>query len=493
MVNRQGHIDIIANRMTKSFGDGTLGLQVVKQALALDRTQLEGLLGREEQNSAIEQDLSTLVSLQSHWQELNGETNGAGLIRKDEHIHAYARRRVHDDLDLMYTRFNPHIFALTAFFAGWKYRHITRKIQVMEEEPGTLKTLRRLSHSAPLITSSDHQSNLDQVVLGWALYMNRIPMPLFQAGINLALGKTRRKLPALGAYFIDKGRLGTLDGGRPDLLYIRTRSEMRKHMWDMNINQHHYSQAGRSYTGEFPGQHYLTGKEMIDVSLISDAMAFQKETGKKVWVGMISLANSLVAEGESLYAHALEKKSVPSTDMMAEWAQTSAHLGDYGRKELPITLYVHRPRLLDELAKESDHPQSSRDVTRHILEEIGRHRTVLPVPLLSLAVETYREQMEGISGNQHPSYATLRTVFTDLRNALGKHHAVLHSSLSAQEHVAPAKIDDAFFSALLTHEKLGSLQIVSTCYDKSRLYWHVRPTDSYILPFMANTLRHLKR
>jgi len=457
MPSRSETIDLLARRVRDEVVGKSPRYALLRQALNLDLTRTQAALTADPRDESSERS--------SHLDELLFEDLLSGISERREdplfvdQLRSFAESRAHGDLESMVTRFNPNLFAWTVFWAGFNYMHILNRVQVVEETPGTLRQIRRLAKSEPLFTASGHQSNIDQVLLGTLFYKHRIPMPLFQAGANLGQGKTKHLLPLLGAYFIDKTRLGTVNGERPDLMYLLTRTANRHAQFERPWPLHDYPQGGRSYDGKFPGTHYKTGRPMLYTSLVSDALDFQAK-GKPVHVALFSISYAFPPEGKQLYDHFLSHETIPDTNVMGEWREADRFYRPFSRQELPIIIYVHRPRLL------SDFGSKPEAATRAILTTIGEGRHVLPFTLLAETLAT---------GEPEGDYDTLHRRFQDARQ--DHEGSRMHPTLQSE------RIERAFGHALQSHLKLGTLT------EENGVYRIAEPGS---IQFAANTIQHLR-
>ncbi|MBU0980637.1 MAG: 1-acyl-sn-glycerol-3-phosphate acyltransferase [Nanoarchaeota archaeon] len=476
MVRRDKLVERIGREARLAFEQGKYSDMAVKQGLDLRISRVSEAASETLQfpeSQRFRDELEYMDSLKQFLDSLEPESpqkRHDGICSNPnlgDFIESSARR----DLEGMVSRFNPFLFNLyVSTLAKWKYRHILKNIQVEEENPGqTIDNLKTYAGKEPMIVVANHCSNVDHVVLGMTLHRYRITMPLIQAGSNLAQGKSKKYLPLLGAYLVDRSRLGR--DGKIDLLYAYNRSVMRQDNITCLLLQNEFFQAGRSYDGSFPGNHHMTHEpKRFDSSLVGDARSVERRTDRPVRVQMVTFTYSWVPEAEMLMRHYLAKETVPDTNLMREWEEFNRFFGDYESGEFPIVMYIHEPRPLQDFAPEEGGAAS---YTKKMAEAIGKAVYVLPVPLAAMAFQ------------DECSYYRVVDEFIRLRNELLENGARLHPSLRPQIRDARYKdLEPVFYQAIKTHQKAGIID-----YEHPR----INVKNRHVFDFMVNSLAHLSQ
>ncbi|MEJ2643281.1 MAG: 1-acyl-sn-glycerol-3-phosphate acyltransferase, partial [Desulfosarcinaceae bacterium] len=142
-------------------------------------------------------------------------------------------------IDEIAARIDPKVIGLGRLLAPLLLERIFDGLSV---QPEGLQPVKKAAQKGPLIFVPCHRSNLDSLVLAYALVQQHLPSPHFFAGRNLAFWPVGGLLRRIGAFFVRRSFKGAVFYATVFAEYIHT-------LLSSGFNIGVYIEGGRSRTG----------------------------------------------------------------------------------------------------------------------------------------------------------------------------------------------------------------------------------------------------
>ncbi|MFP4521377.1 MAG: 1-acyl-sn-glycerol-3-phosphate acyltransferase, partial [Fibrobacterota bacterium] len=122
------------------------------------------------------------------------DENAAHLFRKD--------------LDRLFANYSDLFFWMYSHISEiFLHRNIYRNIVLKPQSFSTFEKLKEECRNGALYYLPNHQSNIDSLVIPWIVNLMELAQPLFCAGDNLAMGRSKFLMPRVNAYLIDRAMM----------------------------------------------------------------------------------------------------------------------------------------------------------------------------------------------------------------------------------------------------------------------------------------------
>ncbi|MEA3347782.1 MAG: 1-acyl-sn-glycerol-3-phosphate acyltransferase [Pseudomonadota bacterium] len=184
--------------------------------------------------------------------------------------------------------FNPAFLILFRAAAKRLFNNFVNSIRAVENAPGTINEVRRLSGNEPVFFIANHISNADHLPILFALNRARLISPVVIGGSNLYRGISEKILPKINVCQLKRDdmiekKIKWL--GNP--IYIETFKQHNQYMWLHNEPYLFYPEGGRSRSGKI-----LKPK----VGIIKNVFEFVKSTHRSAHFIPLSLSYTCVPE-----------------------------------------------------------------------------------------------------------------------------------------------------------------------------------------------------
>lgn len=220
---------------------------------------------------------------------------------------------------------------------------------------GEVKGLQRLVERGTVILAPTHSSNLDSLLIGYAIYRMGLPPFVYGAGLNLFTNPlTSFFMHNLGAY--------TVDRSKTDPLYRETLKEYAT--VTMEAGQHNLFFPGgtRSRSGEIETRVKL-GLLGAGLSAYRNNLLHGREQGERLFVVPCTISYPLVLEGASLVRDFLQETGKSEYIVVEDEFSRVHRWVDFlrGLAELDLRVHVRIGRALDPFGDDVDEEGASHD------------------------------------------------------------------------------------------------------------------------------------
>lgn len=220
---------------------------------------------------------------------------------------------------------------------------------------GEVKGLQRLVERGTVILAPTHSSNLDSLLIGYAIYRMGLPPFVYGAGLNLFTNPlTSFFMHNLGAY--------TVDRSKTDPLYRETLKEYAT--VTMEAGQHNLFFPGgtRSRSGEIETRVKL-GLLGAGLSAYRNNLLHGREQGERIFVVPCTISYPLVLEGASLVRDFLQETGKSEYIVVEDEFSRVHRWVDFlrGLAELDLRVHVRIGRALDPFGDDVDEEGASHD------------------------------------------------------------------------------------------------------------------------------------
>jgi len=219
---------------------------------------------------------------------------------------------------------------------------------------GELGKLRALAEVGTIVLVPTHVSNLDSVLLGYAVYRLGLPPVAYGAGLNLFTS-------ALIGYFMRNVGAYTVDRKKSDPLYLETLKEYATLLLERGQHSLFFPGGTRSRSGAVEGH---LKKGLLGTAPVAYRHALEARTKKpRIFVVPCTLTYPLVLEAATLAKEYLRAEGgshyvdVPDEfEQLGRWVQFLRSL-----LELDLSVHLHFGRPMDPFGNEVDEEGTSLD------------------------------------------------------------------------------------------------------------------------------------
>jgi len=287
-----------------------------------------------------------------------------------ERQNAMVRQVVERYVDEITGHFDPRAYAfattvlpygLSGLMQGFSLRGLMSELRGssrLDEHlllEGEVKGLERLARLGTVILVPTHSSNLDSLLIGYAIYRMGLPPFTYGAGLNLfTTPLTSFFMHNLGAY--------TVDRSKSDPLYRETLEEYATVSLELGHNNIFFPGGTRSRSGEL--------ELRIKLGLLGAGLAAYRNNvlrgaveRARVFVVPCTISYPLVLEAASLVRHFLEETGKSQYIVVDDEFSRVQRWVDFlrGIAELDLRVHVRIGRALDPFGDDVDEEGTSRD------------------------------------------------------------------------------------------------------------------------------------
>ena len=229
---------------------------------------------------------------------------------------------------------------------------------------GHLDTLRRMQELGTVVLAPTHSSNLDSVILGYAIEQMGLPPAIYGAGLNLFSN------PIVGWFMHHLGAY-TVDRLKRDPLYKRTLKEFATYALELGYPALFFPGGTRS-RGGFVEDRLKLGLLGTTVAAYANNLRVSKPGGR-VFIFPMTLSYPLVLEGATLIHDHLRREGrsryIIVDDEFSRWQRWLAFAG--GLFNLDQRIYIRVARPLDPFGNDVDDDGRSVDPRGRPIEPEG--------------------------------------------------------------------------------------------------------------------------
>lgn len=277
------------------------------------------------------------------------------VARYVDEISGHFEPRVYD----IATRALPH--GLSALMQGFSPRGLVSELRGssrLDEHlllEGEVDALVRLADRGTIILVPTHSSNLDSLLMGYAIYQMGLPHFVYGAGINLFTNPlTSFFMRNLGAY--------TVDRSKSDPLYRETLKEYATVTLELGQHNLFFPGGTRSRSGEIESK--------LKLGLLGTGLAAYRNhlirgvrRGERIFIVPCTISYPLVLEGASLVRHFLEETGKAQYIVVDDEFSRIRRWVDFlrGIAALDMRVHVRIGGALDPFGDDVDADGTSRD------------------------------------------------------------------------------------------------------------------------------------
>jgi glycerol-3-phosphate O-acyltransferase len=250
-------------------------------------------------------------------------------------------------------------YGLSGLMQGFSPRGFVRQLRgssQLDEHlllEGEVKGLLRLADLGTIVLVPTHSSNLDSLLIGYAIHRLGLPPFAYGAGLNLFTNPlTSFFMHNLGAY--------TVDRRKADPLYVETLKEYATISLETGQHSLFFPGGTRSRSGEIESRIKLG---LLGTGLAAYASNLRHGSGKRVFIVPCTISYPLVLEAASLAREFLEETG-KSGYIVADDESSRLHRWVdflHGLAQLDIRVHVRFGSALDPFGNDVDAEGTSRD------------------------------------------------------------------------------------------------------------------------------------
>lgn len=229
--------------------------------------------------------------------------------------------------------FNKFFTGRIGFWGGKKY--LSDKIRVI----GEVDEVRNLFEKGTLVFLPTHSSNLDSLLLGYALdlYVG-IPSSHYGAGLNLFNSE-------IAAYFMNRLGAYRVDRRKKNRVYLEALKSASRIGIRIGVNSLFFTGGTRSRSGEIENNLKLG---LLGTAIEAQRMMFNENGEKRVFVVPVVMSYSNVLEDNSLFRNFLVKQGLASLvrkklRKKSSFLKTLRIFGQIFSKEMSVYISLGKP------------------------------------------------------------------------------------------------------------------------------------------------------
>lgn len=196
---------------------------------------------------------------------------------------------------------------------------------------GEVGALRALARVGTVVLAPNHVSNLDSVLVGWAIHRLGLPPFAYAAGLNLFTS-------AIVGFFMRNLGAYTVDRKKTDPLYKATLEEYSTVLLERGQHSLVFPGGTRSRSGALPGKLKLG---LLGTAPVAYRRCAERGTPRPVFVVPCTLTYPLVLEASSLVLEFLRTEGGPHYLDLADEFERPRRWIDFIRGVLELDLVIH--------------------------------------------------------------------------------------------------------------------------------------------------------
>ncbi len=251
--------------------------------------------------------------------------------------------------------------ATKGWFKGFfsRQHHVEEKVELR----GDISLIQKLAQEHTIVLVPTHFSNLDSVLIGYGLYLTKLPPFLYGAGLNLYNNK-------IVAYFIDRLGAYKLDRRKKNVIYLETLKMFSRISMQRDCHTLFFPGGTRSRSGAMED---TLKKGLLSTVIDAQINNFIQQKKSKIIILPMVIGYHFVLEAPSLIKEHLKKtgkeKFYLEKDQFSSWIKILNFVWKFFSKGSNIILSYGKP--MDVLGNYVNEHGESMDKNGNIIDISG--------------------------------------------------------------------------------------------------------------------------